>query len=196
MTTIDIANMLEAIESTTAEGNRKQLNQLLRELKNQRIACFKEAMAAGGGQKLAQAILKILILELDEEEEESIELAELAYMACSYKISEPVEYKTRVLLLHYFYDYFTDTVVTIFLDKYRESDLLQARTLAVESLERMQLHDLYAIEAIDAQFVNQDQQLIDAGNGLNISPDLSQEEMLETTTMHKVVFAYLVHKYN
>ena len=153
MTTIDIANMLEAIESATAEGNRKQLSQLLRELKNQRIARFKEAMAAGCGQKLAQAILKILILELDEEEEESIELAELAYVACSYKISEPVEYKTRVLLLHYFYDYFTDTVVTIFLDKYRESDLLQARTLAVESLERMQLHDLYAIEAIDRKSV-------------------------------------------
>ena len=104
-------------------------------------------------------------------------------------------YKPRVLLLRSFDGYLTETVVTIALDTYREAALLKASTLAVKSLERMQLHDLYAIEAIDAQFVNQDQQLIDAGNGLNISPDLSQQEMLETTTMHKVVFAYLEHKY-
>ncbi|MGL5683950.1 MAG: hypothetical protein ACRDDZ_13010 [Marinifilaceae bacterium] len=195
MSTIDIANLLEAIDSAANQGNRRQLTQLLRELKENRVERFKEAMGTGCGQKLAQAILKILLLELDEEEEESIELAELAYVACSYKISQPEEYKTRVLLLHYFYDYFTDSVITIFLDKYRETDLLQARTLAAEAMQRMQLHDLYAIETIDAAFVNNDAQLIDAGNELTISPEITPQEMTEATTMHKVIFAYLAHKY-
>ena len=39
----------------------------------------------------------------------------------------PAHYKRRLLLLHYFSDYFTDAIIEIFLKKYRDDNLLEAR---------------------------------------------------------------------
>ena len=50
--------------------------------------------------------------------------------------------------MHYFADYFTDSLIEVFLKKYRENNLLEARNLALESIERMQLFDIFLIENI------------------------------------------------
>lgn len=195
MTTSPTEILLQHIEQATQNGNRRELTPLLRQIKEQRIEHFKQALQNDMGQRYASALLKVLLLELDEEEEESIEIAELAYIACSQRISQPEEFKTRVLLLHFFYDYFTDALISVFLEKYRESDLLQARSLAIESLEQMRLADLYAIESIDRDFINSDQQLIDASNSIEIDPHLTQQQLADSQLMHKVIYAYLVQKY-
>lgn len=195
MTTSNTIRLLQAIDEATQRANRRELTPLLCQLKQERRIHFTEALNNQMGQQYALALLKILLLELDEEEEESIEIAELAYIACSRNITSPEEFKTRVLLLHYFYDYFTDAVISVFLEKYRKSELLQARSLAIESLEKMQLADLFTIEQLDRQFINNDRQLIDASNDIETNPNLSHEELVESGLMHKVIYAYLTQKY-
>ena len=139
-------------------------------------------------------------LDRQKEEEESIELAELAYLGISECISSAPAHiyeclKKRIILMHYFADYFTDSLIEVFLKRYRENNLLEARNLALESIERMQLFDIFLIEQNFDDRIDRDEQLTDVCNGIELAPNLTDEELTEAQLMHQVLYAYLKAKY-
>ena len=139
-------------------------------------------------------------LDRQKEEEESIELAELAYLGISESISTVPTHiyeslKKRIILMHYFSDYFTDSLIEVFLKKYRENNLLEARNLALESIERMQLFDIFLIEQNFDDRIDRDEQLTDVCNDIELAPNLTDEELTEAQLMHQVLYAYLKAKY-
>ncbi len=161
---------------------------------------YQDSILRGQQDCFSEALFKILLLELDEEENDSIETAELAYAGLSSVMNNPdsvtpEHYKRRLLLLHYFSDYFTDAVIEIFLKKYREDNLLEARNMALECIEKMQLADMLLLEEQYPDFINGDEQLADACNALTLSPDVSETERAEADLLHKVLHAYLKAKY-
>ena len=81
--------------------------------------------------------------------------------------------------MHYFSDYFTDSLIEVFLKKYRENNLLEARNLALESIERMQLFDIFLIEQNFDDRIDRDEQLTDVCNDIELAPNLTDEELTE-----------------
>ena len=124
----------------------------------------------------------------------------MAYLGLGHTFGRPESaspelYKRRLLLLHYFCDYFTDSIIEIFLSKYRENNILQARNLAIECLEKMQLSDMFYLEENASDFIDGDEQLSDACNGIETDPRLSEEEKADAALLHQVLYAYLKAKY-
>lgn len=193
-------NILDESLLHSASGDRKALRSLLKKVIPDRHRYYHESRAITRQEEYADLLYKTLLLELDEEEEESIELAELAYLGISERIASNPEniydrVKKRIILMHYFADYFTDSIIEVFLKKYRENDLLEARKLALESLERMQLFDLFFMEQHFGDRIDRDEQLADVSNGIELAPNLSDQELEEAQLMHRVLYAYLKAKY-
>ncbi|WP_294139627.1 hypothetical protein [uncultured Sanguibacteroides sp.] len=196
----DLKEILHEIEQHSKNGNRKALSALLKRSIPDRLNYYHESQKIARQEAFADMLYKTLLLELDEEEDESIEMAELAYLGMSEGISGLPEdiyesVKKRVILLHYFADYFTDSLIELFLKKYRKDNLLTARNLALESIARMQLSDLFYIEQHFGERIDKDEQLNDVSNAIEIAPNLSDEELKEADLMHKVLYAYLKVKY-
>ncbi|MCM1030748.1 MAG: hypothetical protein NC410_04795 [Oscillibacter sp.] len=196
----ELESLLEEIQRCCEKGDRKTLPGILRELMHHRQQYYQDSILRGQQDSFSEALFKILLLELDEEENDSIETAELAYAGLSSVMNNPdsvtpEHYKRRLLLLHYFSDYFTDAVIEIFLKKYREDNLLEARNMALECIEKMQLADMLLLEEQYPDFINGDEQLADACNALTLSPDVSETERAEADLLHKVLHAYLKAKY-
>lgn len=195
----DLEKILQEIKNHSENGNRRGLASALRQLMQQRQDYYQHSIAKALEEEYADALYKMLLLEMDEEEEDSIEIAELAYLCLSTALKKnygtPEHYKKRLLLLHYFGDYFTDSVIEIFLPQYRSDHLLQARNLAMECLEKMQLSDMFYLEEKEPDFINGDEQLSDACNAIETHPDLSEEERTNAALLHEVLYAYLKTKY-
>lgn len=194
----DILREIGTLSHVNAE--RKKLRANLRELRDNRLAYYQQSNEKKLQTEFSDALFKILLLELDEEEEESIEIAELAYLGLGHIFRQPGStspelYKRRLLLLHYFCDYFTDSIIGIFLSRFREDNILQARSLAIECLEKMQLADMFYLEENASDFINGDEQLSDACNGIETDPHLSEKEKADATLLHQVLYAYLKTKY-
>lgn len=197
---MDLKEILAEVQTQTATGNRKGLNAALRILMNNRREYYHQSETEALQEEFSDALYKVLLLELDEEEEESIEIAELAYLGLGTVLKQeipvsPEHYKRRLLLIHYFCDYFTDSIIEVFLPRYRQDNILQARSLAIECLEKMQLSDMYYLEENAADFIDGDEQISDACNGIETDPNLSDEEKQQATLLHKVLYAYLKAKY-
>lgn len=196
----NLKDIFNTIREQSANGNRKALTPVLREIMNNRRDYYRESLDEQLLDEYTDALYKILMLEMDEEEEDSIEMAELAYLGlCTLVLKgdniTPEHYKRRMLLLHYFSDYFTDAVIEIFLKKYKTESLLPARGLAIECLEKMQLSDIFYLEENDPGFLNRDEQLTVACNRIETNPDLSEAELADALLLHKIMYAYLVSKY-
>lgn len=196
---MDLRDILKEIEEYSREGNRKGMTAALRLIMNNRRQFYRQSVEGGLQKEFSDALYKILLLELDEEEEESIETAELAYLGLGNLSDEapvdPEHYKRRLLLLHYFCDYFTDSIIEVFLARFREDNILQARNLAIECLEKMQLSDMFYLEENEPAFIEKDEQIADACNTIETDPDLSDQERRDTALLHKVLYAYLKAKY-
>lgn len=195
-----LEEILEEIREHSKNGNRHELTVALRHMMNNRRDYYKESIDGQYMDEYTDALYKILLLELDNEEEESIETAELAYLGICMIMKDdnnvrPEHYKRRVLLMHYFSDYFTDAIIEVFLKKYKEENRLQARSLAIECLEKMQLSDIFYLEKREPDFINKDEQLTDASNRIATDPNLSTEEQENAALLHKVMYAYLMSKY-
>ena len=187
-----LENILDESLLHSASGDRKALRLLLKKVIPDRFHYYHESRDITRQEEYADLLYKILLLELDEEEEESIELAELAYLGISESISTA---PTHIILMHYFSDYFTDSLIEVFLKKYRENNLLEARNLALESIERMQLFDIFLIEQNFDDRIDRDEQLTDVCNDIELAPNLTDEELTEAQLMHQVLYAYLKAKY-
>ncbi len=194
-----LKKILLAIQEHSQSGNRRELIQNLRLLMQNRHKYYRESVEEALLAPFSDALYKTLLLELDEEEEDSIETAELAYLSLGTILNtennNPEFYKRRLLLLHYFRDFFTDSIIEIFWAQFREENRLQARTLAIECLEKMQLSDMFYLEENEADFINGDEQIIDACNAIETNPNLTTEEKANATLLHKVLYAYLKAKY-
>ena len=159
----DLEDVLREIgELSNIHADRKKLRANLREIRDLRLAYYNQSNEKELQAEFSDALFKILLLELDEEEEESIEIAELAYLGLGHifrrpELPTPELYKRRLLLLHYFCDYFTDSIIEVFLSKYREDNILQARSLAIECLEKMQLSDMFYLEENATDFIDGDE---------------------------------------
>ncbi len=195
----DLKEMLKVIESYSQQGNRRALTQHLRQVIQHRRTYYLQSITENLQEEYADALYKTLLLELDEEEEDSIELAELAYLSLSsiiYTTHSSLEhYKRRILLLHYFCDFYTDSIIEIFLKQFRESNRLQARALAIECLEKMQLADFAYLEEQEPSFIDQNEELVDACNNIETDPHLSSEEWANAKQMHQILYTYLKVKY-
>lgn len=196
---MDLRDILKEIEEFSREGNRKGMTAALRLIMNNRRQFYRQSVEGALQKEFSDALYKILLLELDEEEEESIETAELAYLGLGCLSDEapvdPEHYKRRLLLLHYFCDYFTDSIIEVFLARFREDNILQARNLAIECLEKMQLSDMFYLEENEPSFIEKDEQIADACNTIVTDPDLSDQERRDAALLHKVLYAYLKAKY-
>lgn len=196
---MDLRDILKEIEEYSREGNRKGMTAALRLIMNNRRLFYGQSVEGDLQKEFSDALYKILLLELDEEEEESIETAELAYLGLGNLSDEapvdPEHYKRRLLLLHYFCDYFTDSIIEVFLARFREDNILQARNLAIECLEKMQLSDMFYLEENEPAFIEKDEQIADACNTIETDPDLSDQERKDAALLHKVLYAYLKAKY-
>lgn len=196
---MELRDILKEIEEYSREGNRKGMTAALRLIMNNRRLFYKQSVEGVLQKEFSDALYKILLLELDEEEEESIETAELAYLGLGCLSDEasvdPEHYKRRLLLLHYFCDYFTDSIIEVFLARFREDNILQARNLAIECLEKMQLSDMFYLEENEPAFIEKDEQIADACNTIVTDPDLSDQERKDAALLHKVLYAYLKAKY-
>lgn len=195
-----LENILDESLLHSTRGDRKALRLLLKKVIPDRFHYYHESRDITRQEDYADLLYKILLLELDEEEEESIELAELAYLGISESISTAPTHryesiKKRVILMHYFADYFTDSLIEVFLKKYRENNLLEARNLALESIERMQLFDIFFMEQNFGDRIDRDEQLTDVCNNIELAPNLTDEELTEAQLMHQVLYAYLKAKY-
>ena len=196
----ELESLLEEIQHCCEKGERKTLSGILRNLMQHRRQYYQDSILRGRQDEFSDSLFKILLLELDEEESDSIETAELAYTGLTSVMNEPeaitpAHYKRRLLLLHYFSDYFTDAIIEIFLKKYRKDNLLEARNMALECIEKMQLADMLLLEELYPDFINGDEQLAEACNAISLSPDLPEAERTEATLLHKVLHAYLKAKY-
>lgn len=195
-----LKEILAEVSQQSQAGNRKGLTSALRQLTKNRGEYYHQSIAETLEEEFADALYKILLLEMDEEEEDSIEMAELAYLSLGSVLNRETpaparHYKRRLLLLHYFCDYFTDAIIEVFLSSYRKDNILQARNLALECLEKMQLSDMFYLEEQEPDFIENDEQLSDACNGISISPELPEAEKAEAALLHKVLYAYLKTKY-
>ena len=119
----DLEDVLREIgELSNIHADRKKLRANLLEIRDHRLAYYNQSNEKELQAEFSDALFKILLLELDEEEEESIEIAELAYLGLGHifrrpELPTPELYKRRLLLLHYFCDYFTDSIIEVFLSK-------------------------------------------------------------------------------
>ena len=195
----NLKELLEQIHTHSQNGNRRDLCAVLHSLMDNRQEYYHQLSDPSMTEGYADGLYKTLLLELDQEEEESIETAELAYIAlCSLIAGEtatPEHYKRRLLLLHYFCDYFTDSIIQVFLAAYRKEHILQARNLALECIEKMQLADMFHLEEHAPDFIEHDEQIIDACNAIETDADLPDTERAEAALLHKVLYAYLKTKY-
>ncbi len=195
----NLKELLELINIHCQTGNRHDLQTVLRTLMSNRKKYYLQLLDSSTTEKYADGLYKTLLLELDQEEEESIETAELAYMALSTLIAgekaTPEHYKRRLLLLHYFCDYFTDSIIEVFLAAYRKEHMLQARNLALECIEKMQLADIFHLEKHAPDFLEHDEQIIDVCNTIETNADLPDTEYTQAALLHKVLYAYLKTKY-
>ena len=196
----DLQELLDRVRENTRSGSRRALRAALAALLGNRKEYYRQSVALALEEPLADAFYKALLLELDEEESDSIETAELAYTGLTSVMNDPeaitpAHYKRRLLLLHYFSDYFTDAIIEIFLKKYRDDNLLEARNMALECIEKMQLSDMLLLEEHHPDFINGDEQLADACNAISLPPELSEAERTEAALLHKVLHAYLKAKY-
>lgn len=197
---MDIEDIFKEIQYYTKEGNRRALSRLLRTILPDRLRYYHECRQLTRLDAYVDMLYKSLLLELDEEEEDSIEMAELAYVGITEELLRTREryyenLRQRISLLHYFADYFTDSLIEIFLKEFRENNLLEARNLALESLARMQLADIFYLEQHFDERIDRDEQLNDICNEIEIAPNLSDKELTEAELMHKVLYAYLKTKY-
>lgn len=195
-----LRGILREIRILGDSGRRRELTVALRSIMGNRRELFHLSESEDLLDEYADALYKMLLLEIDEEEEESIEIAELAYLGIGAVLkgeeSRRAEfYKRRLLLLHYFYDYFTDAVIEVFLTRYRDENRLQARNLAIECLKKMQLSDLYYLEENEPELVDNDEQINDVCNAIESGGELSESERAEAALLHKVLYAYLNVKY-
>lgn len=195
-----LTELLDEIKAHSQHGDRRALRKALRQILEHRQAYYQESIRTRQQVLYTDALYKILLLEMDEEEEDSIEIAELAYVSIGAVLAQSSApcseyYKMRLLLLHYFCDYYTDSIIEVFLKKYRQDNLLQARSLALACLEKMQLADMLYLEEHDPTFLDQDEQLTDACNAIEIPKPFSASEREEAHLLHRILHAYLKTKY-
>ena len=197
---MELVKLLEEVQHHSRQGNRKMLQQTLREIIPERLQLYKTCQQLIRLEEYVDILYKSLLLQLDNEEEESIEMAELAYIGITEEVTRSREklyenLRTRITIMHYFADYLTDSLIEVFLKKYRETNLLEARNLALESIAKMQLADIFYLEQHFNTQMDQDEQLNDICNTIEISPNLSEAELAEAQLMHKVLYTYLRIKY-
>ena len=99
----DLQELLDRVRENTRSGSRRALRAALAALLGNRKEYYRQSVALALEEPLADAFYKALLLELDEEEEEGIETAELAYLMLSSLIDSPAanreHYKTRLHFL-------------------------------------------------------------------------------------------------
>ena len=200
LNTVEMDAMIREMESCHQETDRRVVRRVLQKMLPQRYMLFhvcKQRMCLG---MYADLFYKSLLLSLDDEEEESIEIAELVYLSLTEELlrKEGDVYENlrkRISMLHYFADYFTDSMIELFLSKFRETHRLEARNYALEILTKMQWKDLFYVEENFHEEVDQDEQLREIMNSLEVFSRFSDQELAEVELMQKVFYTYLKVKY-
>jgi hypothetical protein len=172
----------------------------LRSLLDEGARAYPPARALDRLAEYAAYLYMALYTNLDDDEERGIEAAELAYVGLAESMQRyPGELyeitRHRILLLHRFADYLADSWMEVFMKKYKESHLLQARSLALDSLTRMLLADLNDLDRAFPARVDADDALNDLCNTIHLPEPPSDRDLADAALMHKVFHAYLKVKH-
>ncbi len=203
---MDLDKFFSDLESAVESGERKAVRTLLTEVMNNRVAFYTQCSSISLLESYSKAMFHALILELDEEEEDSIESAELCYLALGNQIAamqaagivpEAETIKRRLLLLHYFNDYLTDTMMSLFTPEHKDDNILEARTLAIDCMAKMQLHDMSWLGEHYPEFAESDEHIAVCDQDLAESFDKEsiEQDMKNASIMHKALTAHLKVKY-
>jgi hypothetical protein len=201
MTEAEVKLLLDKARHGMREGNRKATAVALRALLDGRIPAYRTSRALDRLGEYAAYLYAALVLGLDDEEEDSIEVAELAYTGLSEAATNDPAHayellRKRVFLLHHFPDYLADAWSATFTRKTREGRLLEARALALEALARMQLADVDTLEQrFGKRRVDDDEALNNTCNELDLSSIPSRDELSDATLMHEIFFTSLRDKH-
>lgn len=196
----------DKLEKATGLGKRQEIRPMLKELMDLRREFYSASSSIRHYDSYSQALFHALILELDEDEEDSIETAELCYAAIGTLMKAMQNagmqpnadtVKRRLLLLHYFNDYLTDAMMTLFMSEHRDSGILEARNLAVECMEKMQLHDLCWIGEHYPETAEHDEQITVCDKSLaeGLDKENLEKDIEDAAVMHKALTAFLHAKY-
>ncbi len=203
---MELESFFRDLESAVESGERKVIRTMLTQIMNNRVEFYRNCSTIELLDSYSQAMFHALILELDEEENDSIEGAELCYLAIGNHLAalqtsgatptaETV--KRRLLLLHYFNDYLTDTMMTLFTPKHKDDNRLEARTLAIDCMAKMQLHDMCWLGEHYPDFAEGDEHIAACDQELAESFDKEsiEQDLKNAAIMHKALTAHLRVKY-
>lgn len=203
---MELESFYKELESAVESGNRKLIRSMLTEVMRNRASFYTSCSNIEELESFSKAMFHALILEVDDEEEESIEGAELCYLALSNQIAvlqaagtlpNPETVKRRLLLLHYFNDYLTDTMMTLFTPEHKDDNRLEARTLAIDCMAKMQLHDMSWLGEHFPDFAEQDEHIAVCDQDLaeSFNRESIEQDMKNAAIMHKALTAHLKVKY-
>ena len=202
----DFTSFFEDLESAVQSGERKSIRSMLSEVLNNRMEFFENCTTITLLDRYSQALFHSLILELDDEEEDCIEGAELCYLAIGNLLAATQTsgatpnaevVKRRLLLLHYFNDYLTDTMMCLFTPTHKDDNILEARTLAIDCMAKMQLHDMCWLGEHYPDFAEQDEHIAMCDQELaeSFNKDSVEQDLKDAAIMHKALTAHLRVKY-
>jgi hypothetical protein len=203
---MELDSFFKDLERAVESGDRKVIRTMLTKVMKNRVEFYQECSTLEQLDSYSQAMFHALILELDEEENESIEGAELSYLAIGNYLTvmqtsnatpaaETV--KRRLLLLHYFNDYLTSTMMTLFTPSHTEENRLDARTLAIDCMAKMQLHDMCWLGEHYPDFAENDEHIAACDQELaeSFNKESIEQDLKNAAIMHKALTAHLRVKY-
>lgn len=195
----ELQKIFTGIQKEISGGNFAALQRALRPLLAKRVEYYRQSLREGNQYEYADALYKILLLDMDDDDDASVELAELAYLSLCDSLSHPGnhdrQYKARLLLLSDFSDNLTDSVACACFPQQRRTNLLQARQIALECIEKMQVTDILYLEENCPEILDEDEKATAACSFIKTDINLSPAEREDALLLHKIFYAYLKIKY-
>ncbi|MDR0544045.1 MAG: hypothetical protein LBG30_01670 [Odoribacteraceae bacterium] len=194
------AALLDRTRHLLRGDNTRETRRALRDILLARRTAYLPARTLDRLPEYALYLCMALHAELDNEEEESIETAELAYLALTESLLQYPDTRLdmtrhRVFLLYRFQDYLADTWSDVFMQHQRQTQPLQARSTALDALSLMALSDVHELEREHPEQVAADNELNDIRNMIHLPIPPRDEDLSDASLMHKLLRTHLKTKY-
>lgn len=199
-----LQELVNELLSQTGNGGSKKLYEELVEAVND---CPLLLWDTEGIDTLSQAALRILLLDVIEEEDAEIQWAHKTYAfitqallrgrAAEAEVSVLFKIlRNRVILLHSHDDFFLDTLDYFFFHGTpvaQETDRNERRAFLLKRIAAMQVQDLQTLETYDKD-LKADDYLLDAEQKLLDKYQFSEEELIEAQLLSDTLFKYIWHQ--
>jgi hypothetical protein len=196
----NLAGLLDEVRLHLRGGDNHAVNRSLRALLSGRAPAYHHARTLERLAEYASYLYMALFLDLDDDEAQGIEAAELAYAGLAESMLRYPEglyeiTRHRIFLLHHFADYLADCWMDVFMKAYKRDHLLYARNRALDTMKLMLLSDMRDLERAFAERVDADGELNDICNTIHFPEPPTDSELAGAAYMHKMFHAYLKAKH-